>query len=137
MNKTAKDLLARTFNFSSRAFKFCISLKFNPEIAIIGKQLARASTSVGANYRAARRSRSRKDFMSRLAVVEEEADECVYWISLLEANGITGAEANWLKKEADELAAIMVASRKTLRVHSESKPGLHHLCLDLQVLPMS
>ena len=115
VNKIAKDLLERTFNFSARALRFCNSLGNGSGTAVIKNQLLRAATSVGANYRAARRARSRKDFISKLAVVEEEADECIYWLSMLEENGITGDEVTWLKIEANEIAAIMVASRKTAK----------------------
>ena len=112
-NKTGKALLDRTFDFSSRSLKLCNSLGRGSGITVIKNQLLRASTSVGANYRAAKRARSRKDFVSKLAVVEEEADECVYWFSMLEEAGVNGAEITWLKREADEIVAIMVASRKT------------------------
>ena len=114
-NKTADDLLERTFNFSSRALRLCNSVGSGSGISVIKNQLIRSATSVGANYRTARRARSRKDFISKLAVVEEEADECGYWLSLLEENGISGEELSWLKKEANEIAAIMVASRRTAR----------------------
>jgi len=118
-NKTGKALLDRTFNFSSKSLRLCNSLSRGSGITVIKNQLLRASTSVGANYRAARRARSRKDFISKLAVVEEEADECVYWFSMLEEAGVTGTEITWLKREADEIAAIMVASRKTASRKSE------------------
>jgi four helix bundle protein len=83
---------------------------------VLGRQLLRAGTSVGANYRAACRGKSASDVVAKLSIVEEETDESVYWIELLVEAGIiapSGGEA--LKKEANELLAMTVASIKTLR----------------------
>jgi four helix bundle protein len=90
-------------------------LSVGSETGTIKRQLVRAATSVGANYRAARRARSRKDFISKLSIVEEEADECVYWLSLLGEMGCDGEELTWLKGDANEIVAIIVASKKTAR----------------------
>jgi len=79
---------------------------------VIKRQLVRAATSVGANYRAACRAKSKKDFISKLSLVEEEADECTYWISLLEKMGQEGKEMECLKNEAGEIVAMVVASKK-------------------------
>ena len=83
---------------------------------VLCKQLLRAATSVGANYRAACRGRSTADVMAKLGVVEEEADESLYWLELLvESKLIPGPAMADLMREADELAAMTVASIKTLR----------------------
>jgi four helix bundle protein len=101
--------------FSARVIQLCASLSQGTEIGVIKRQLIRAATSVGANYRAAGRGKSRRDFISKLSTVEEEADECIYWISLLESMGCKGTEIDFLKKEADEIVSIIVASKKTAK----------------------
>jgi four helix bundle protein len=79
-------------------------------------QLLRSATSVGANYRAACRGRSRNEFASKLGIVVEEADESIYWLELLEENGIVPAKKlKDLLQEAHELTAIFTAARKTTR----------------------
>jgi len=78
------------------------------------KQLVRCATSVGANYRAACRAQSRATFAAKLAIVEEEADETLYWLELLcESGRIEAARLQDLIKEADEIVAIVTASRRT------------------------
>jgi four helix bundle protein len=82
----------------------------------ICRQLLRAGTSVGANYRAAIRGRSRADFVSRMGIVEEECDEALYWIDVLVELGILSAKrVEELRREADEITAITVSSIKTAR----------------------
>jgi len=80
----------------------------------IGNQLVRCGTSVGANYRAACRSRSRAEFAAKLGVVAEEADETVYWLELLrDANVLSKEKLSDLLREADELTAIFTAGRRS------------------------
>ena len=82
----------------------------------LGDQLLRAGTSVAANYRAACRARSKADFISKLGIVEEEADESAFWMELLIESGILPKRRlEKLLAEANELTAIIVASRKTAR----------------------
>jgi four helix bundle protein len=82
----------------------------------IGRQLLRAGTSVGANYRAAVRGRSRADFVSRMGIVEEECDEALYWIDvLLELQLTSSKRVEQLRSEGDEIIAITVSSIKTAR----------------------
>jgi four helix bundle protein len=82
----------------------------------IGRQLLRAATSVGANYRAAVRGRSRADFASRMGIVEEECDEALYWIDVLvELDIVSSKRVKELRREADEIIAITVSSIKTAR----------------------
>ena len=86
------------------------------ESQIIRRQLIRAASSVGANYRAACRSRSKRDFISKIGVVVEEADEVGYWLELFEdLRGSQHPKLAELMKEAGEIAAIMVASINTAR----------------------
>ena len=83
---------------------------------ILGRQLGRSGTSVGANYRAACRSRSKAEFIAKLGTVEEEADECGFWLDLInERKLLPHAKLVALLQEASELTAIMVASKKTAR----------------------
>ena len=83
---------------------------------ILGRQLLKSGTSVGANYRAACRGKSMADMISKLSIVEEEADETIYWLELLgESKLVPSTRLNWLLNETDELVAMSVASIKTLR----------------------
>jgi four helix bundle protein len=93
----------------------------------MGKQLLRCGTSVGANYRAACRSRSRAEFISRLSIVVEEADEACYWLELLEETGIVPAKRlAELRKEADELTAIFNAARQTTKSADDKKSQIRN-----------
>ena len=108
------ELKIRTKQFALRAMKLVGSL---PETAVgrtIGTQLVRSATSVGANYRAACRGRSKAEFVAKLGVVVEEADESSYWLELIiEGELLSPKLVEPLLKEANELTAIMVASRKS------------------------
>ena len=89
----------------------------------IGNQLLRSGTSVGANYRAACRSRSRREFLAKLGIVEEEADETQFWLDLVIARGLADADrAMKLREEAQQLVAIVVASIRTARRTPRSIP---------------
>jgi four helix bundle protein len=83
---------------------------------VLGRQLLRSGTSVGANYRAACRGRSAADLIAKLGIVEEEADETGYWLELLlEAKFVNQSQTTHLMNEANEIVAMTVASIKTLR----------------------
>jgi four helix bundle protein len=82
----------------------------------IARQLVRCGTSVGANYRAACRARSTADMIAKLAIVEEECDESAYWLEMIAlANMLTRERVDPLHREANEILAMTVASRKTLK----------------------
>ena len=84
---------------------------------VIGRQLLRCATSVGANYRSACRGKSTADVLAKLAIVEEEADETIYWLELLvQAKILSTDKVQRLIKESDEIVAMTVASIKTLRI---------------------
>jgi four helix bundle protein len=117
------DLKDRTKRFAVEVICFCSTLPTKPEMRIISNQLMRASTSVGANYRAACRSKSKADFLNKLSIVEEEADESGYWLELLENFSPRSAELLRLKTEAGELVAIMIQSKKTARASEKPKVG--------------
>ena len=113
------DLKGRTKQFALNIIKAVEGLPPSQTCAVIGKQLLRAGTSVGANYRAACRSRSRADFVSKITAVEEETDECSYWLELLhELHLIGDLPFETLTKEANELTAIFVTSSKTAKANA-------------------
>ncbi|MDI6766943.1 MAG: four helix bundle protein [Bacteroidota bacterium] len=83
---------------------------------VLGKQLVRSATSVGVNYRAACRARSKADFISKITIVEEESDESLYWLELIQVSRLfLHDKLVPLMKEADELTAIFTAAGKTAR----------------------
>ena len=89
--------------------------------SILAGQLVRAATSVGANYRAACRARSTPDMISKLGIVEEEADETLYWLDLLVESGrLPALRVEPLRREANDLLAMTVASIKTLRARRQT-----------------
>jgi four helix bundle protein len=111
----------RTFDFGIRCVRLVEALPKSMAAQTIGKQLIRAATSVGANYRAAVRGRSRGDFLSRMGIVEEECDESLYWIDvLIELGFVSRKRAEPLRKEANEILAITVSSIKTARKNSKN-----------------
>jgi four helix bundle protein len=110
------DLKERTKRFALQIIEFTESLPKNQTVSVLSRQLLRCGTSVGANYRSATRARSNADFLSRMGIVEEEADECGYWIELLiGSRKVSPSVAAPLLTEAGELVAIAVASIKTAR----------------------
>jgi four helix bundle protein len=110
------DMLSRTRAFAIDIIKFCTQLPRKQEYWIISKQLMRSGTSVGANYRASQKAKSRADFIAKLAIVEEEADESLYWLELLEALWESpDPELFRLKDEARQLLAIVISSKKTAK----------------------
>lgn len=116
------DLKQRTKDFALRVIKLVESLPNNRTSDVLGKQLLRSGTSVGANYRAACRARSAAEFQAKMGIVEEEADESCYWIELLtDSKQVKASRVADLLKEASELTAIAVASIKTSRQHPSSK----------------
>jgi four helix bundle protein len=117
-----KTLQARTRRFAVRAVRFCRTLPVSWEARRIGGQLIDAATSVHANYRATCRARSRADFIAKLGVVAEEADECLGWLELIEDLDLArGEDRAWLKQESGELLAICSASQKTAKANREQQ----------------
>ena len=115
MNKD--ELKKRTKEFALRIIKLVNALPNNPAGRVIGNQLLRAGTSVGANYRAACRSKSKSDFIYKINIVEEEADESAYWLELIVESGLRpNSKIESLLKEANELTAIFVATNKTAKL---------------------
>lgn len=110
------DLKQRTKAFALRVIRLVESLPKRTAADVIGRQLLRSATSVGANYRSAKRARSKAEFLAKMGTVEEEADECCYWLELLvEAELVSGRRLEPLRREANELVAITISSIKTAR----------------------
>lgn len=110
------ELRSRTKTFSLRIIKLYQALPKTEEARIIGKQLLRSGTSVGANLRAATRSRSTAEFLSKLSIVAEEADECAFWMELLIETGIISQKKlGSLLNESIEITKIISVSRKSVK----------------------
>jgi four helix bundle protein len=109
------ELKARTKSFALRIIKLTRAIpKGDDASRVISKQIVRSGTSVAANYRASCRARSQAEFISKIGTVEEEADETALWLELLiESSLMPARKLMALLKEANELTAIMAASRKT------------------------
>ena len=114
---TREEMKSRTKAYANRVVKLCAALPNNWIARILGQQLLRSGTSVGANYRAVCRAKSNADFINKLRVVEEECDESLFWMELLVDNNlIRASRLAELMKEADEILAIVVSSAKTARM---------------------
>ena len=109
----------RTKEFAKNIIELFRRLPDNREGKLIGNQIFRSGTSVAANYRAACRARSRAEFISKLSIVEEEADETLFWLELIkEMEILDNALLDSLMKEDDEIIAIIVSSIKTRPLHN-------------------
>ena len=111
-----EQLKARTKQFALGVINLVSTVPSTSLGRTIGNQLLRSGMSVGANYRAACRGRSKADFVAKLGIALEEADECLYWMELLqEAQVLPAEKLQGLRQEADQLVAIFHASVKTAR----------------------
>jgi four helix bundle protein len=112
------DLQGRTKRFALQVLKFYASLPRATEVQVLGKQLIRSGTSVGAHYREAMRARSSAGFISKMEVGLQELEETRYWFELLDEGGfVSDDRLSPLSKEAEELTAMFVASIKTAKRH--------------------
>jgi len=108
------DLKNRTKQFALRVLKLVAALPNNLSGKTIGGQLVRSGTSVGANYRAACRARSKAEFIAKIGIVEEEADESAFWMELIiDGKLLVAPQVQPLLNEANEIAKIMASSRKS------------------------
>jgi four helix bundle protein len=113
-----EELKQRTKQFALRVVRLVEALPRGQTADVLGRQLLRSGTSVGANYRAACRAKSTADFVAKMGIVEEEFDESVYWMELLVEAGIVKVERlESLMKEGNEILAITVASINTAKKH--------------------
>jgi four helix bundle protein len=125
--QTAARLKERTKSFALRVIRVVRALPREEAARVIGRQMLRSGTSVAANYRAATRARSGREFISKLGVVIEEADETALWLELLvEINVIAPVKLSPLIKEAYELVAIFGASQSTARRNLQATPRKSH-----------
>ena len=122
---TEKEFKRRTKQFALRVIRLVESLPQTKTGSVIGYQLLKAGTSVGANYRAACRGKSAKDGIAKLGIVEEEADESLFWMELLiEAELVPEKRLADLMQEGNEILAMTVSSIKTLRKRRRKQPNL-------------
>ena len=111
---TERELLERTKQFAPRIFTLVGALPQTIQGRVVAAQLIRSGTSVAANYRAACRDRSKPEFVAKLGVVEEEADESAFWLELIiETDLLSAAKVKPLLVEASEIVAIMASSKMT------------------------
>ena len=112
MNET--EMKQRTIQFVLRVLKLADALPKTRSGNAIGGQIVRSGTSVAANYRALCRAKSRADLINKTSIVEDEADGSCFWLELLVDAGLLGSrQVQPLSQEANEITAILVASRKT------------------------
>ena len=117
----------RTKQIGLEIIKLVDELPNKPSAWEISRQIIRSSTSVGANYRASCRAKSTPDFINKLKIVEEEADETIYWLEILEESKlIESSRVEPIKKETDEIISIIVASLKTLRDKENRKSQIYN-----------
>ncbi len=113
---TKEEFLQRTKAYALRVIKAVQALPRDEVAGILGRQLLRAGTSVGANYRAACRAKSTADFLNKLKIVEEECDESLYWMELLVESGLLPLRRlEALAREGDEILSITVSAIKSTR----------------------
>ena len=118
----ADALRERTFAFATHVVSFCRVVTSDWRAQEIGRQLLRSATGLAANYRAACRGRSRREFIAKLGVAVEEADETVFWLELIERTHLTTAtDLRGLQVEARELLAILARSHRTARENFAAK----------------
>ncbi len=111
-----KELELRTKQFAIRIIRFVSALPKNKVSDIIGYQLLKAGTSIGANYREANRAESRKDFIHKISIVEKEASETKYWLELCQETNIGDTnDRQWLYEESIQLLSIFTSIGKTTK----------------------
>jgi len=120
---TELEFKNRTKGIALRINRLVESLPRTSAANVIGKQLLRSGTSIGANYRASCRAKSTADIINKLSIVEEEADESMFWIELLiESDIVAERKVSALYTDVNEIVAMTVASIKTLRLKKEANP---------------
>ena len=125
---TELEFKKRTKEIALRIIKLVDSLPKTSSAQVIGKQLLRSGTSVGANYRAACRGKSTADVIHKLSIVEEEGDETIYWMELLvDAELVPAKKLSQLMKDMNEIVAMTVASIKTLRFRKSGESKIQNL----------
>jgi four helix bundle protein len=119
--KRTNALKARTKDFAIRIFRLVDALPKSVQGRAVANQIVRSGTSVASNYRAACRARSRAEFIAKIGLVEEEADETLFWLELIiETDLLAANKLKPLLREADEIVSIMAASRKSAIANRQS-----------------
>jgi len=121
MRQWLDELEARTKKFATDAVKFAATLEDVPRCRDAARQLSRAATSVGANHRAARRVATDRWLAAKLQIVNEEADECVYWLEIIDTGAGLNQEGRRLLRESRELRAIFATGAATMRKRLRAK----------------
>ncbi len=117
-----QELEQRTKQFALRIIQFVGELPSSPVTRVMGYQLMKAGTSIGANYREANRAESFNDFLHKIGIVEKECSESQYWLELFEESDIgPKADRQWLLKESGELLAIFAASGRTAKANRNKR----------------
>jgi four helix bundle protein len=120
---TEQEFKERTEQVAVRVIRLVEALPDKTTAQIIGKQLLRSATSIGANYRAACRGKSTADIIHKLSIVEEESDESLYWLEILsESEIMADGKLSALKNDINEIVAMTVSSIKTLRLRNSNNP---------------
>ena len=120
---TRAEFTLKTKKFALDVVALVEQLPVSKTNDVVGKQLLRSATSVAANYRASCRARSRREFIAKMGIVEEEADESQFWLEVLVNRGIVGGSSGLaLQREAGEIVALTVASIRTARRTPRSIP---------------
>jgi four helix bundle protein len=115
-----ENLKERTFRFSNNMISFVELMPERKASSVVSFQLLKSATSVGANYRAAKRARSNKEFISKINIVLEEVDETLYWLEIIkEQKWVEGDVLGMLLKESDELTAIFTKTLITMNQKSK------------------
>ena len=121
-----EQLEKRTLTFALKIIEFVATLPYDKTGEVIRFQLAKAGTSVGANYREANRAESRNDFIHKLAIVEKESSESGYWLELCDAANLGATELRrWLLQESRELLAIFTSAGRTSKANRSTRPPRH------------
>ena len=122
-----REMKDRTKEFAKRIVRLCRTLPNNREGRLIGNQIFRSGTSVAANYRAACRSRSKAEFISKMTIVEEEADETLFWLEMLSEMEIINSDLLApMMAENDEIVSIIVSSIKTAKANNKPKSEIRN-----------
>jgi len=117
-----EQLEKRTLFFALRVIEFVATLPKSKTGEVVEYQLVKAGTSIGANYREANRAESRNDFIHKLAIVEKESSESVYWLELCDAANLGAIELRrWLLQESRELSAIFTSAGRTSKANRSTR----------------
>ena len=118
-----RDLRQRTKQFALRIIKLYVSLPGRGVTSVLGTQVLKAGTSVGAHYREAQRAKSNADFISKIEGALQELDETTYWLELLaDGNIVKASRLESLRQEANELTAILVTIAKRVKARARNRP---------------